>query len=409
MAKIIRFGKDVEITKKETDLNQNDSCKFFDFDNHYADKLLYQATMKLKKNKDYQALLDINKSNDIKLRNNIKDLNLGLLGIFHLNARNFELATMYLYKTIAMSTTFPTLMVMYLSVCFELNKKYDASTFLKNLIFEYDQTLSLPAFVHMYNIMSSEIKERINRLAESIKNVYSIESVKKSVYNDVLNRCNCELKEELGVLWELDKSDIFTNYWYHNYNGIDLKNMNYIPFKYIIQKCEQIDKAILSDEFMVKVCTMEDSDCLFNILITYCTVPVVKKFVQKAIELNIGKLLFYFENFLFSSTNDSIKLELFLMCVKNNYKIGNSLNFRYKDYLVTLNYFDYKQLYGINNKVADAFIFAIKQLILDGNYNIDFSAKFVNKILDDVTNIGKDKELTIAVIKDMILNEYYFG
>ena len=59
--------------------------------------------------------------------------------------------------------------------------------------------------------------------------------------------------------------------------------------------------------------------------------------------------------------------------------------------------------------MADAFIFAIKQLILDGNYNIDFSAKFVNKILDDVTNIGKDKELTIAVIKDMILNEYYFG
>lgn len=394
MSEIFKIGdyiKSIDECKKTS----TQMCEVFSYDDYYIKDLMKKASASINNKQDFNALVFANKALELILNKGKIDADLSLHSIVYLNSGNFDLAITCIMKTLSNRSNLSSAFLLFLISVFNIKNKQKASNFFKNYLATYkDGSLAQYADIiqHLQKDLDTALLSNLN-----------INNLKREFKRNA-NAGNADVaKKQLSILWELDKSDIFINYWYHNYtDGAFINSIYDIPYTAVLSRCNEIISAVNSNEHLEYLMTGRGADCLINFTLKNFDFKTSTYLINKYLDVinasennMLARVLFSLENYLFSDAEDMKKLEIFLLYVQNNLKVCKSIfNFRYRDVLVTVSIFtsfaNCNKEYGkmiskvINTLVIRGFtnidLFDILSKLSLPNYNLEF-----NNFKDDVT------------------------
>ena len=385
MCEFIDFTKLKIFSKKEEAKKAKGNCQTIPIALYYVNKYLKDASVKVNNKDDFGAIVSMNKAVDLLLKNNETDINVDILGIVNLNAKNYELANMYFYRVVADPKKRDKVpLMLFLACILDLQKSQLASNQIKNMLFEY-ATCPVAQVADILNGLKNE-------LTSAIKCKYNFEALKLAFIKLAKGGKVTEARQILNMLWELDKTEPYTNFWYFNLeNCLSFYDVGQVPFIEIAKKCDEVLEALNDDKVLYELCTRRDCDCLVRFVMQFSGKEVARLFFSYALRLKDSRLTYNLFNYLFMSGNEEKKMILFLLCIKESLMVVDGFFvMRYKDFVVNVKFFSYSELMKLNKVIAEDLLSAIKQLIKAGFTNIDISdtlIDFVNnyycKMIDD--------------------------
>lgn len=404
MAEIINIS---DYLKKEYSNNEVvKDCKVIKYNEHYANYLFKNASININKKKDFFALLDINKATDLCLDAGKIDIDSGLISVVQLNAGNYDLASRFLLKSISKSMSSLAPFLLFLSGIFDLQGKKKASLFYKNAL------MALPegSLVHYADLLM-HLK---NDLRGNYVGGLNIKALKRAFKKNANDGDYEVAKRNISILWELDKSDVFINYWHFHYrDGAYIEDAEKIPYSAFLNRCDELVHSLNDDEKLKFLCQRQDCDCLVNFIVEYFEIKTATLIMSKIFHLikkndayHFSRIIFSIENYLFSAGDDKKKLEIFLLFIENNIKVAKSLySFRYKDILVEvwLN-LTYK---CVNSGFIKPIMKAVKYLILKEFDDIDLADILADLCLRTNLKNSFDDTENYDFYTKLIIYKYY--
>ncbi|MGN1227719.1 MAG: hypothetical protein ACI4TX_03655 [Christensenellales bacterium] len=401
MGEIIDFSKYLKL-KKCDDVEQKQSCEILSFDEPYIKYLYNQASIKLRKQDDFSALIDLNKAIQLSIKNNQSDIDTGLLGIFYFDSTNYDLASLYLFKEIATNPETPTPIYILLNGILYVKQRFNAYMQLNRLMFENCEMCLAQCADLSQNILKQMSKANVGS--------YNINLLKNIFRQQAQNKNLVRAKRILQTLWELDRSDPYINYWYLNYGETaPIEEIGNIPYLAVLEKISNILDALLNKDKLIKLCNERDVDCLVNFAMEYLGFETSVEFFKQLADLNNANINYQIENFLYSQGNDNKKLNLFMICIEKSLFGNRPYTFRYKDVIVKVEYFDYKGFSsGISELFAKGILMAIKELIILENTYINLNPIIFGMGFNlIISNNCKTEKEQINYFANIIMCNYY--
>lgn len=389
MAEIIELSKYRKMSEKKEE-NSSKKCTILSFDKHYALKLIENSAIKLNKKNDFGALLDMNKALEILFTNSKSNVETSLIGIVHLNAKNYDLARLHFYKTIAQSRRLPTPLVLFLSCILDLDNKQNASLFFKNLIFQ-NAELPLVQYAELANGIKKEMSNfELDR--------YNIKFSKKIFCELALANNFKEARTTLDNLWQLDNTDPYISYWYFNYKeNCDVSEIDKIPVEAIKTRINSLFYTCFVKNDLKEIIKREDNDSLINFILNYCEIDLCLAIFKCLIELKNSRINYHINNALFSVGHEDKKLQLFLESIRQGMCYGEDYAFTYNDVIVKVAHFSYKDLKRVKLVLSDSVLNVVEYLIKNGFKTINLNDVFI-KFVDSVYASNRE---------DLLEDEHY--
>ncbi len=377
MCEFIDFSKFKIFEKKEDSEKVNENCQTIPIELFYVNKYLEDATAKVNGKNDFGAIISMNNAVELLLKNNETDINVDILGIINLNSKNYELANMYFYRIVADPKKRDKVpLMLFLACVLDLQKSFLASSQVKNMIFE-NEFCPLAQVADISNGVKKDLSE-VNRCKLNFE-ALKLAFIKLAKENKVV-----EARQILNMLWELDKTEPYINFWYFNLeNCISFYEVTQVPFIEIAKKCDEVLNALNDDKVLKELCTRRDCDCLVRFVMQFSGKEVAGMFFSRALELGNSRLTYNLFNYLFMPGNEDKKMILFLLCIRQALMIvDNFFVMCYRDFVINVKYFSYLELAKLDKVLAEELLTAIKDLIKAGFTNIDIS----ETLMDFVNN-----------------------
>lgn len=403
MCEFIDFSKYKNLIKNnEDDSNNNkkEDVQIFPIGFFYANKLMEQALLMVNAKNDFGAISLINDAIDLLLNNDNDDFEVDILGILQLNSKNFELANMYFYRIIADKKKRDRIPLMVFLTCLlDLKKSFKASNQIKNMIIENkDCVLAQVADVAI------NIKQELKSMGQCRLN---IDAMKRAFIKDVKNRHLDVARGIINLLWAMDKTDPYINYWYFNLeNCYSIYEIDHLPFIEIAKKCDEVLNAINDNNTLNELCTRRDCDCLIRFVMQFGGKELANIFLSYAVDVGGSRLKYHIYNYLFMSGNEDKKMILFLICLKKSLPFTEEFFvMRYRDCLVSVKYFSYEKLLKFDKLIASALLCAIENLIKAGFTDIDINETFLY-FVNNYYNKMTDSDFRKIDIADYLVKIY---
>lgn len=389
MAKIINFDdyknliRNYDFTGKEAEIIDIKST-FFPY--------LNNALNLLKENKYFEALKFFNSALEISFKDSYHAIDTSALGILHSNMGNCELSNQYLYKALATLKIIeiPVSIMIYQNLIRMGNKMSEAH----KLALKYSgNTNGNAQFFTVYKNVKNELKEPKD---------YCIDEQLKEAIKAINKRNYGKAYPILCKLYELDRSNVYINYLYHNFDdSFDGVLTTKMPKMIILLKMNKILKAIQNEDKsdFYNLINNEESDAFVNFVIDYCDKRVSQIVFSEMLQEKNNKLLYYSILALFKEGRDVNKEILLIELIKSGLWKEEFFAIKKGEKIIKIKYFSYGVLCKFSLELAKSCLDALSYIL--NHTDIDFI-----DLVDDLSELITNMDIpTDAVFFDTVFTK----